>query len=284
MKYTLQRLMNGLIVLFIISLITYWVLMVIPGDPALLILGTDATPEAVERLREAMGLNLPWYERYWHWLSHFLAGDWGTSQVFGTEVRTLIFQRLPVTISLALLSMAIAVPIAALFGILSAIKKNTWVDYVARTAMQLGEAIPQFWLAILFLIVFAAKLRLFPITGGISMEGGFVPGIWSILLPAVVISIGLIGILIRIIRSSMLSALEQDFMLMTRVNGLPPRLAILKYALRGAYIAPLTNIALQLAGLLGGRLWLKAFFLFRGWAGFCWSLSNSGTLSWFREL
>lgn len=263
-KYTINRLLSGVVVLFVISLITFFVLTVIPGDAALLSLGTEATPERLEALREAMGLNQPWYARYFSWLTHFLAGDWGNSLFFGEDVLTLIRQRLMITVSLAVFSLLLAIPAAAIIGILSAIYQDKWIDRLARTIMQLGDAIPQFWLALIFLVFFSGKLGWFPVSGFIPVEEGWWKSLHSLLLPSIVVAIGLVGYLIRIIRSSMLSSLEQDFMLMTRVNGLSPRLAVFKYALRSAVIAPVTTILMQLAGLLAGTVLVESIFALPG--------------------
>lgn len=263
-KYTINRLVSGVVVLFVISLITFFVLTVIPGDAALLSLGTDATPERLEALRESMGLNQPWYERYFSWLTHFLAGNWGNSLFFGEDVLTLIMQRLMITVSLAVLSLLLAIPVAAIIGIFSALYQDKCIDRLARTVMQLGDAIPQFWLALIFLVFFSGKLGWFPVPGFIPVEEGWWRSLHSLLLPSIVVAIGLIGYLIRIIRSSMLSALEQDFMLMTRVNGLSPAQAVFKYALRSAVIAPVTTILMQLAGLLAGTVLVESIFALPG--------------------
>lgn len=263
-RYTIKRLFSGLVVLFIVSFITFYILSIIPGDTALMRLGTEATPELVAQLRASMGLDLPWYERYIHWIGAFLRGDWGESLVFGEDVFTLILQRLPVTITLAALSLLIAIPIATIMGVVSAIYQNRWIDYVARTLMQIGEAVPQFWLALIFLVVFAGQLGWFPVAGYVPFEEGMLDSLHSLLLPAIVISFGLIGILIRIIRSSMLTALQQDFMLMPMVNGLPGKTAIFKYAFRSALIAPVTTVMMQLAGLLTGTVLVESIFALPG--------------------
>jgi peptide/nickel transport system permease protein len=264
LKFIVKRLCSGAVVLFFISVITFFVIMQIPGDPALMMLGTDATPERVAEIQAAMGLNLPWYEQYFHWMGSLLSGDWGTSYVFGEQVLTLIMQRLPVTVSLALLSLVIAVPLAVVIGVFSALYKDRWIDYVARSLMQLGDAMPQFWLALVFLVFFSANLGWFPVAGFTSPEEGILASIHSILLSALVLAIGQIGPLIRIIRSSMLSSLEQDYMLMTAVNGFTKTHAVGKYALRGAVIAPLTIIGMQLAGILGGAVLVESIFALPG--------------------
>mgnify|MGYP001770863059 CR=1 FL=1 len=264
LSFIVKRLISGLTVLFFISIITFFVLRWMPGDPATLSLGTEGTPEKIAELQEVMGLNLPWYQQYYHWLQDLFSGDWGSSYVFGEDVMTLIIQRLPVTLLLAAVSMVIVIPFAFIIGIMSALFKERWVDYIARSLMQLGDAIPQFWLALIFLVFFASKLGWFPVAGYVGFDNGILASIHSVLLPAIVLAIGQVGPLIRIIRSSMLSSLEQDYMLMTQVNGLPKTLAIVKYALRGASIAPLTIIGMQLANMLAGAILVENIFALPG--------------------
>lgn len=264
LKLLVRRLLSALAVLFVVSLITFVVLLCIPGDAAQLVLGVDATPEKIAALREAMGLNEPWYIQYLDWIGGVLRGDWGTSYVYGENVWTLLCQRLPVTFSVALLSMLIAVVLSAVLGILAALKKDSPLDILARTVMQLGGALPSFWLAMLFMLFFASYLGWFPITGYTPMSEGFGACLRSIALPSVVLAIGELGILIRIVRSSMLTALDQDFMLSARVKGLPPRAAIVRYALRSAVIAPITISGMQLAKLLGGTVIVETIFALPG--------------------
>ena len=264
LKLLVRRLLSALAVLFVVSFITFVVLLCIPGDAAQLVLGVDATPEKIAALREAMGLNEPWYIQYLDWIGGVLRGDWGTSYVYGENVWTLLCQRLPVTFSVALLSMLIAVVLSAVLGILAALKKDSPLDILARTVMQLGGALPSFWLAMLFMLFFASYLGWFPITGCTPMSEGFGACLRSIALPSIVLAIGELGILIRIVRSSMLTALDQDFMLSARVKGLPPRAAIVRYALRSAVIAPITISGMQLAKLLGGTVIVETIFALPG--------------------
>jgi len=259
-----KRLWSSLAVLFVVSLLTFFVLMRVPGDAAQLILGTEATPDKVAALREAMGLNLPWHRQYLNWIGGVLSGDWGTSYLFGENVAVLIRQRLPVTFSVAILSMLIAIPLASLFGVLAALNEGSWIDSVSRTLMQFGVALPSFWLSMLFMLVFSGKLRWFPVTGYVPPGDGLWPFLKSIALPSLALVLGETGILIRIIRSSMLSALKQDFMQSARAKGLPRATAIVKYALRSAIIAPITVAGMQFARLLGGTVVVESIFALPG--------------------
>jgi peptide/nickel transport system permease protein len=264
LRYVLDRVKSSVVVMLVVSIITFAVLMIIPGDPAQLILGTEATPEMVSELHAAMGLDRPLYQQYLGWLNDLLHLDMGTSYVYGESVKSLIAGSLPVTLSISVFAMIIAVFMAFLFGMLSAIKKNSIIDYFSRSIMQLGTAIPSFWIGMVFIVYFGLKLKLFPVSGFVHFSDNFVGFIKSITLPSVVLAIGETGTLLRIVRSSMLDSLNQDYMDMAKVKGLGARKIYMKYALRGALIAPLTIIGMQFAKLAGGTVVVETIFSLPG--------------------
>lgn len=264
LSYFLDRLKSSILVLFVVSIITFFVLMIIPGNPAQLILGTDATPEAIADLHVAMGLDRPLYQQYSSWLLDLFKLDMGTSYVYGESVTVLITRSIPVTFSISIFAMTIAVFIAFLFGMISAIKKNSIVDYFSRSIMQLGAAIPSFWIGMVFIIYFGVKLKILPVSGFVPIEQSLAGFIRSIFLPSLVLAIGELGMLLRIIRSSMLDSLKQDYMDMARVKGLNAGKIYIKYALRGALTAPLTIIGMQFAKLAGGTVVVETIFALPG--------------------
>ena len=264
MRFIVSRLLSGVAVIFVVSFITFIILMMIPGDPALLSLGTEATPENVEALREAMGFNEPWYVQFLEWFTSFISGDLGRSYLYGEEITTLILQRVPVTVSVAILSLLIATPIAFLIGVIAALNQNKLPDVLARTLMQIGDAMPSFWLALLLLVYVAAGSSLFPISGFTPISEGVIDSVLSILLPSFVLSLGLMGTMIRIVRSSMLIELKEDYMLLAKMNGISKFKTIVKYPLRSAIIAPLTIIGMQMAGLLSGVILVENIFSLPG--------------------
>lgn len=264
LNYILNRIKSSIVVLFVVSIITFVVLMIIPGDPAQLILGTEATPDVVQELHSAMGLDKPLYVQYGNWLISFLKLDMGTSYLYGESVTTLILNCLPVTLSIALYSMIIATIISFIFGIISAIKKNSFIDYFSRSIMQLGTAIPSFWIGMVFVVFFGLKLKWFPISGYVPASESFLGFIKSITMPSVVLAIGEFGLLLRIVRSSMQESISQDYMDMAKVKGLSMRKIYLKYALRGAMVAPLTIIGMQFAKLVGGTTVVETVFALPG--------------------
>ncbi len=264
LRYVINRVKSSIVVLFAVSIITFFVLMIIPGDPAQLILGTDATPEMIKDLHAAMGLDKPLYQQYAGWLSDLLKLDMGKSYVYGESVRTLIVKALPVTLSIAVFAMIIATAFAFLLGMLSAVKKNSFIDYFSRSIMQLGTAIPSFWMGMVFIVYFGLRLKIFPVSGFVSMGSSLTGFIKSITLPSIVLAIGEIGTLLRIVRSSMLDSLKQDYMDMAKIKGLSSWEIYMKYALRGALIAPITIIGMQFAKLAGGTVVVETIFALPG--------------------
>lgn len=264
LNYILNRVKGSILVLFVVSIITFMVLMIIPGDPAQLILGTEAAPDVIQELHSAMGLDKPLYEQYGNWLISFLKLDMGTSYLYGESVTTLILNCLPVTLSVALYSMIIATTIAFIFGIISAIKKDSIIDYFSRSIMQLGTAIPSFWIGMVFVVFFGLKLKWFPISGYVPASESFMGFIKSITMPSVVLAIGEFGLLLRIVRSSMQESISQDYMDMAKVKGLSIGKIYFKYALRGAMVAPLTIIGMQFAKLVGGTTVVETVFALPG--------------------
>lgn len=264
LRYVINRVKSSIVVLFAVSVITFFVLMIIPGDPAQLILGTDATPEMIEDLHSAMGLDKPLYQQYTNWLLDLLKLDMGTSYVYGESVRTLIVKALPVTLSVSVSAMIIATVFAFLLGMMSAVKKNSFIDYFSRSIMQLGTAIPSFWIGMVFIVYFGLRLKIFPVSGFVAVGDSPAGFIKSITLPSVVLAIGEMGTLLRIVRSSMLDSLKQDYMDMAKIKGLSSWKIYMKYALRGALIAPITLMGMQFAKLAGGTVVVETIFALPG--------------------
>lgn len=263
-NYILKRLWSALIVIFVVSLITYFVLMFIPGDAAQLILGTEASMEKLAELRNAMGLNRPWIVQYADWLGGLMRLDFGESYLYGTSVLKLILERLPVTFSVAMFSISIASVFAIIFGVISAIKRNTAIDYFSRSVMQVGSAIPSFWIGMIFIIYFGLKLKWFPISGYTPLSDGLILHIKSLTMPCTVLAIGEVGMLLRSVRTSMINTLDQDYIDMARVKGLKNSTVYFKYALRSAMIAPINVIGMQFAKLMGGTVVVESVFSLPG--------------------
>ena len=215
-------------------------------------------------MRAAMGTDRPLPEQYLSWIGGVLAGEWGTSSMYGADVWQVIAPTLPLTVTLAAYSMAIALVVSLPLGVAAALRPGSAVDVIARTVVQLGSAMPAFWLGILLMLAFAAHLGWFPVSGYVPLSGGLGQSLRSLTLPAIALAAGECGVLTRIVRSSVLSSLSRDYMLSTQVKGLPRARAVFGYALRGALVAPLTVSGMQLAKLLGGTAVIESVFALSG--------------------
>lgn len=264
MRNVTNRLLNGLLVIFFITIFTFVVIYWIPGDPAAIALGTEASPEQLNLMREEMGLNDPVIVQYFKWLMNAITGDLGNSYSFGSEVTTLISQRLPVTFALTIYSLLISVPIGFVIGTLSALYKGSMFDVLSRTFMQLGNATPGFWLGLIAIYFIAFQLGWFPIAGYTPLSDGIWASIHSLLLPAIIMSIGQVGSIIRITRSSVLTALQEEFMLNTKMNALSKSKTLFKYVLRYAATGPITVIGNTAAALFGGTILIEEIFALPG--------------------
>ena len=263
-RYILKRILSALLVLLFVSLITFVVISVIPGDRAILALGIDATQESVDAVRASMGLDKPFLERYFDWLSSAIRLDLGVSDVYGEKVGALILSRLPVTLSLTLFSILIASILSVVLGLICQIKKGKLADGLIRGSVILTSALPSFWISLVALIFFCGKLKWFPVNGYISPAKGFFPFLRSITLPSIILALGELSLLTRMFRSSLIKSFDEDYMIACRVKGLGKMRSMIHYGLRSACIAPLTLIGNQAAKLLGGTVVVETIFSLPG--------------------
>jgi len=260
----MRRLPSLLLTLLLISLVTFVVVQVIPGDPAQLMLGTEAPPEALAELRAQLGLDRPPLLQYLSWLVGVLRGNLGVSLRHGRPVATLIAERLPVTLSLATLSLTLAVLLAMPLGVLAAIRQHSALDYGVLVFAQAGLALPSFWIGILLILLFALSWRWLP-------SGGYVPwgenplgALRSLAMPVLALGLPVAGVLARLVRASMLEELARDHIRTARAKGLPEAQVIVRHALRNALIPTVTLLGLQLGFLLGGSIIIEQVFALPG--------------------
>src|SRR4051794_7988737 len=259
--YLLQRLLIGVATLFVASVVVFAVLEILPGDAARLMLGMNATPDAVEALREQMGLNQPPVWRYLSWIGGMLTLDFGRSYTYSVPVLELVRDRIVVSVPLAMLALVLSTTIAIPVGIFSAERRGRTADAVTMGAAQLGVAVPNFWFALLLIYVFAVWLRLVPAGGFPGWGAGVWPALKSLLLPAVALALPQAAILARVTRSALIEVLNEDYIRTARAKGLPYRAVLWRHALRNAMIPGLTVLGLQFAFLLAGPdLNQKGFF------------------------
>lgn len=252
----IRRIFGMVPVVFGVLLLTFLLVHLVPGDPVEVMLGESAVGVDRAKLRAELGLNQPLVIQFGHYLGRLAVGDFGQSIHSQTPISTLLAQRLPATIQLALLALLIAVSIGLPLGIVAALKSNRWPDYVASLSSLTLSAMPHFWLGPLLMLVFALWLGWLPVSGMDS------PG--SIVLPALTLGFGLAAILTRMTRASLLEVLHEDFVRTARAKGLKESTVILQHALRAALLPVVTVVGLQMGGLLAGTVITETVF---GWEG-----------------
>ena len=264
MAFLIRRLLLTLPILFIVSVVCFSLINLIPGDPATVILGPEATEQAKEQMREQLGLNKPIVVQYVDWLGGVLHGDLGESLVDGTPVSQLILQRLPVTLELALGTFLVSLTIAVVAGILSASKKGTWVDYVSTGFALGGISIPHFWLGMMFIIIFAVNLGWLPASGYVPFFEDPAANIAVMILPVLATGLRESAELMRMLRSSLLEELGSDYVRTAFSKGLSRRVVVIRHAVRNALIPFVTASGLQIAALLGGLVVTEQVFQLPG--------------------
>jgi peptide/nickel transport system permease protein len=262
--YILKRLLIGIATLLLASIVVFAVMEVLPGDPAQVMLGMSATPEATANLRQQMGLDEPLIWRYLSWVGGLLVGDFGRSYTYSAPVSSLITERLVVSLPLALMSLVLSTVIAIPVGIFSAARRGRLPDTIAMGTAQLGVAIPNFWFALLLIYVFAVGLQLVPSGGFPGWSGGIWNGVKSLILPSVALALPQAAILARVTRSALLDVLGEDYIRTARAKGLPRGRVLRRHALRNAMIPVLTILGLQFAFLLAGTIIIENVFYLPG--------------------
>ncbi|MGX7594401.1 ABC transporter permease [Planococcus plakortidis] len=255
MKYFLKSILKTIPVLFLITLIVF-LLVRVTGDPVSLMLPETATAEERDSLRESLGFNEPLPVQYFTYLGNLVQGDFGDSFRYNTDALSLIMERLPATLELAIASMVIAVIISVPLGILSAVKRNSFFDLFITGGAVLGKAMPNFWLGIMLILLLSVTFQIFPVSGRGT--------VWHLVLPALTLGTGIAAEMTRLIRSSMLEILGQDFIRTARSKGLGEAIIVNKHAFRNALIPVVTIMALQTSTLIGGTLITETVFAWPG--------------------
>ncbi|VVT30697.1 ABC transporter permease [Hoeflea sp. EC-HK425] len=262
--YLLRRLLSLSLSLVAASLVIFLVMEVVPGDPASFMMGINADPQAVAALRTQLGLDQPLPLRYLGWISGLLQGDFGISYTYRVPVSELIAERVVISLPLTLYALALSTLIAFPAGILAASRRNSASDLSVMGATQLGVAIPNFWFAMILVLVFAVNLRWFSAGGFPGWEAGFWPAMKALTLPAIALALPQASILARVMRSSLIDTLNEDFMRTARAKGLTRGQALRRHALRNALIPVLTIIGLQFSFLLAGGIIIENVFYLPG--------------------
>jgi peptide/nickel transport system permease protein len=264
MAFLIRRLLLTLPILFIVSVICFSMINFIPGDPATVILGPEASQQAKEQMRNRLNLNEPIPVQYFDWLRGVLKGDLGESLIDDTPVSQLILERLPVTIELAVGTFAVSLTIAVIAGILSASRRGTWVDYLSTGVALGGISIPHFWLGMMFIIIFAVSLGWLPASGYEPFFQNPAANITAMILPILATGLRESAELTRMLRSSLLEELGSDYVRTAFSKGLSKRIVVIRHAVRNALIPFVTASGLQIAGLLGGLVVTETVFQLPG--------------------
>ena len=246
------------------TVITFLALEILPGDPARVILGVEAPDSAVQALREQLGLNRPALERYLDWVSSLAVGSFGNSYTYSVPVDELLAARLEITVPLALLAMALSVAMAMALGVFAAARHNQRGDVAVMGVSQLGISVPNFWLALLLILLFAVHLRWFSAGGFPGWDAGVGPALKSLLLPAVALATVQGAILTRFTRSAVLETMREDYVRTARAKGLTRGQTLRRHVLRNAMIPIVTVMGLQFANLLAGTIVVENVFALPG--------------------
>ena len=262
--FLVRKTLWAAVTLAVASVLVFAALEIVPGDPAQVMLGINATDEAIAALREDLGLNKPVLERYISWVFGMLQGDFGKSYTYSVPVNELVADRVTISLPLALLSLLISTAIAIPVGLYAAARRGSLADTGIMALSQVGIAIPNFWFALLLVYFLAIWLQLVPAGGFPGWEAGFFTALQSLLLPAISLALPQAAILSRVTRSALLETLGEDYIRTARAKGLSRRSTIWKHALRNAMIPVLTILGLQFAYLLAGTIIIENVFYLPG--------------------
>ena len=254
--FLLRRLGRLLLTVWLISTIIFFVIRVIPGDPALVIAGVDASNEDIAAIRARIGTDRPLAVQYIDWLWRVTRFDFGASLTSGQPVTALIFERFGLTLSLALLGMLISLVVALPLGVVSAVRRWSFWDYLGMGFSQAGMAVPSFWLGILLLLALAVKIPLFPLFGSGTFK--------HLVLPSVALGFARAAVLLRLTRASMVEELAKEYVITARAKGLTERMVKYKHALRNGLLPVVTIAGIQLGYMLGGAIIIEQVFSLPG--------------------
>ena len=259
-----KRFVAFVLTLLVASLVVFLVLEVLPGDPASMMLGVNAREDTLAALRAEMGLDKPAWQRYFAWIGGLATGEFGTSYTYNVPVAELIGERLAVSLPLALLAILLSTAIAIPLGVLAAARRNRPADLAVGLFVQVGVAVPNFWFAMLLILLFAVSLGWLPAGGFAGWDAGVLPALLSLLLPTVALALPQAAILTRVTRSSVLEVLGEDFVRTARAKGLSRGAALWRHAVRNALIPVVTIMGLQFSFLLAGTIIIENVFYLPG--------------------
>ena len=259
-RYIFVRVMQGIVVIFLISVLTFIIMRMMPGDPVYLLFGEGKvriTEEQMQAIRARWGLDQPYYVQYMVWARNMLTGDFGDSLIrTGTPVRQMIFEAIPVTLTLNLYAMLLSLSISIPLGIWAGMRRNSFVDYFASIVSAMGIATPNFWLGLMLIVIFSLVLGLLPPFGLRSWQG--------YILPVIVLAAEQMAVVTRVMRSSTVEVLNEDYVRTARAKGLTERTVIIRHAVRNALLPVVTVIGFNIAFILSGTIVVETVFALPG--------------------
>ncbi len=264
LRYTLKRMLSLGLSLLAASVVIFVAIEVVPGDPASYMLGINAQPDTVAALREELGLNVSAMTRYITWITGMMTGDFGTSYTYRTPVVDMVSDRIMISLPLAIYALTLSTLIAFPAGILAASRRGSVADVSVMGVTQLGVAVPNFWFAMLLVLVFSINLRWFSAGGFPGWDKGLFVGLKALTLPTIALALPQASILARVMRSSLIDTMSEDFIRTARAKGLSKRQALWRHALRNAMIPVLTIIGLQFSFLMAGAIIIENVFFLPG--------------------
>ncbi|MBM3548632.1 MAG: ABC transporter permease [Alphaproteobacteria bacterium] len=263
-RYLAGRLISTLIVLIIVSFISFCIMQMVPGDPALVMAGAAAPVDEVRRIREQFGLDQPFHIQLLRWYAGMLQGDLGQSITLGRSVVTAIVERLPSTVALACFAFLLTLVFGLIAGVAAALKQDSWIDHAIMTLAVIGVSVPSFWIGLIMIIGFAVMVDWLPAGGYITIAES--PSGWfkSLVLPSIALALLQMGLLARITRASMIEVLRQDFVRTAQAKGLPRWVVVLKHAFMNVMIPVITVIGIVFSLLLSGSVVIETVFSIPG--------------------
>jgi peptide/nickel transport system permease protein len=259
-RYALSRLLQMIPLLLIVSLISFALIKLVPGDPAVVIGGTNATASEIDQIRRNLGLDRPLHVQIWSFYANLARGDLGRSLLLGQPVAEALIERAPVTIWISAYALILTIVFGVSTGIIAALRHNTWVDQLVSFVALLGVSLPNFWLGLMMIVVFSVHLGWLPTGGYADPLADPLRFLATATMPAVSLALLQIGLLTRITRATMLDVLRQDYVRTARAKGLPERTVVVKHALANVMIPIVTMIGLILSVLLSGSIIIETIF------------------------
>ncbi|HEY4391153.1 MAG TPA: ABC transporter permease [Paenibacillus sp.] len=261
-SWLILAVVRALVVIFCVMTAVFFIIRIVPGDPAKMILGEYSTPEAIQNMRHALGLDLPLWEQFLRFVKTlFTQGDTGNSIIAGTSTRELIAERAPVTLLLIGMACVLAVVVALLLAVLAATHKDQLADHLIRVIPTITLGMPVFWVGLLLILLFSVRLHWFPV-GGIGE--GWTGTLYSLTLPAITVAFSQIPTLVRSLRAQMLEVLESDFVVTLKAAGIPSRVVLFKHVLRNSALPTLMLLGVNISYLIGGTLVVEQVFGIKG--------------------